>query len=458
MKATTYTFACLMLIMLSSCKKDYFDAKPNTGIITPQTIADYNKLLDYIAVSPKTSALPQMSSDDYYYLTSSAWQATSSKTERNAYIWASNLFDGEVLRQDWNTPYQGIFYANNALDGLANIPINANNQTEWNNLKARALFLRAYEYFDLVENFAAAYDSTSSKADLGVPLKLESGIDVIKQRATVEQTYNQILTDLATSSPLLPLSLPSARNQPSKISLMALTARIYLSMRKYSLAEKYADSCLSIYNVLVDYNTVSTTSSTPFPYTNPELLFHSTMVSYPAAQYDNGTRMSIDTVLYRSYDINDLRPKIYFVDRGASGIYPKRGYIGSGFQPFSGLAMDEVYLIKAECAARRNDLTNSMGALNTLLAKRYVTGTYVNYNPSNSQDALNKILLERRKELVWRGRRWSDLKRLNKEGANITLSRKLDGTTYMLAPNSPLYVFPIPDDEISFSGIAQNQR
>jgi len=52
--------------------------------------------------------------------------------------------------------------------------------------------------------------------------------------------------------------------------------------------------------------------------------------------------------------------------------------------------------------------------------------------------------------------RYTDLKRLNKEGANITLTRFIKGQTYTLLPNDPRYALPIPDDVIQVSGMPQN--
>ena len=55
--------------------------------------------------------------------------------------------------------------------------------------------------------------------------------------------------------------------------------------------------------------------------------------------------------------------------------------------------------------------------------------------------------------------RWEDLRRLNKEPRfATTLQRVSKGTTYTLAPNDPKYTFPIPDIEITLSGIPQNPR
>ena len=108
-------------------------------------------------------------------------------------------------------------------------------------------------------------------------------------------------------------------------------------------------------------------------------------------------------------------------------------------------------------SARAGNMNSAMADLNTLLQNRWKAGTFIPLLALNASDALNQILMERRKELLFRIR-WIDLKRLNKGGANITLTRILNGQTYTLAPNSPLYVFPIPPDEIQLSGIQQNIR
>jgi AAA+ ATPase superfamily predicted ATPase len=96
--------------------------------------------------------------------------------------------------------------------------------------------------------------------------------------------------------------------------------------------------------------------------------------------------------------------------------------------------------------------------LNHLLVRRWKTGTFVPFTAATAEEALDLILLERRKELVFRGVRWMDLKRLNKEGRNIELVRNLDGQIYRLAPNDLRYAMAIPKDIIQMTGIAQNPR
>lgn len=69
-----------------------------------------------------------------------------------------------------------------------------------------------------------------------------------------------------------------------------------------------------------------------------------------------------------------------------------------------------------------------------------------------------KILEERRKELILRGVRWGDIKRLNVIEPTIALTRTVGNEMYQILPNSPRYALPIPNDEIVMSGIEQNER
>ncbi|PTT01392.1 RagB/SusD family nutrient uptake outer membrane protein, partial [Pedobacter sp. HMWF019] len=361
---------------------------------------------------------------------------------------------------DWNLPYQTIFYANIVLEGL--VKSDSASSTKGQYLKGWALFSRAFAFYNLTRTFCKAYDAASANTDLGIPLRLASAIDYLKPRASLKESYNQIFADLNESLSLLPSERPSANlNRPSKIAAYALLARISLDMRNYTAAEKYAEQALALYSKLIDYNVVSQTSMTPFSRTNDELICNYGQYgnySYMTANYVEAPDR-VSALLIALYAPSDLRLKVFYGQNADGSFYKKRGYNGNGFYPFTGLATDELYLIKAECLARRNETKSAMDKLNQLLALRFdKSKTFQPVNASSSADALTKILLERRKELVWRGMRWNDLKRLNKEGANITLSRVLNGITYTLPPNDSRYVFPIPNDEITLSGIEQNPR
>ncbi len=109
-----------------------------------------------------------------------------------------------------------------------------------------------------------------------------------------------------------------------------------------------------------------------------------------------------------------------------------------------------------------------MSDLNTLLKTRWNTngGTtpYVNITAANADDALVKVLIERRKELLMRGSiRWMDLRRLNKDSRfrkdlSRTYTLNTVSSTYSLPANDPRYTLLIPQEVINNSKIAQNQR
>lgn len=118
-----------------------------------------------------------------------------------------------------------------------------------------------------------------------------------------------------------------------------------------------------------------------------------------------------------------------------------------------------MYLVRAEASARTGHPAQALSDLNTLLATRWKTGTYVPYATTDPAVALQDILTERRKELFARGLRWTDLRRLNQDPRfAVTLKRLIAGQAYALPPLDKRYVFPIPDDEIRLSGIPQNSR
>lgn len=457
-------FAVVLMAALASmaaCSKSPFlDKKPNTNLVVPTTLVDFQNLLDNTNVMGQTPVLGEMSSDNFY-LANSLWQTIDTK-EQNAYIWAVDIYGGQGQVPDWDVPYQQVFYANVVLEGLANVKVDSSNAAQYNALKGAALFTRAFAFYNLAQLFAPVYDSHSAGTDLSIPLRLSSDINAVSVHSTVQQTYDRILDDLHLAETLLPSIVPYAnRNRPSRPAAQALLARVYLSQRNYPQATLSADSCLQSYpNSLFLYDTLIATAFYPIPQLNSETLYQSVFLTnytgplveliYP--------QCVIDSTLYQSYDSNDLRRSFFYKTTSTGSPYLRSSYTGGVFL-FGGLATDEVYLIRAEGRARAGDISGAMDDLNTLLKTRWKAGTYIPFTASPAKEALDTILLERRKELAFRGLRWTDLRRLNKEGANITFTRYLNGTFYNLRPtDSLLYTLPIPPDVIAFSHMTQNKR
>jgi len=444
--------AVFFLTSLLSCKKDFLNKKPNTNIVIPSTLADMTQLLDDTNVY--NTSLDIVSADEYLYTST----ASVKQIEKNAYVWLPDIYRGEKPISDWTLPYNRIFTANVVLEEWEKLSEIDKNSVQGKYVKGWASFTRAFQYYSLVQLFSKAYDKSTAESDLGMPLKLSPNVNNIEQRASVQKTYDFIISELESSINLFSNAFPTQnRNRPSKAAALALLARTYLCMAEYEKALNAANASLSYYDQLLDYNGISKTASKPFDRFNVEILFYDQAnQGFPSIFTGASARTIVNSELISTYDDNDLRKVIFFSKSGQNSII-KDGYSTSAL-PFKGIAVDEVYLIKAECQIRNNDKEGAVSTINKLLEKRFATGLYTPFYSDSPSVILDKILTERRKELIWRGLRWCDLKRLNVSGANITISRTLDGKTYTLAPNDRKYVLPIPDDEIAYSRIQQNIR
>lgn len=455
-------FLILTILISLGCGKK-LDLKPNSSLVIPSTVEDFENLLDYTEVMNISPALAQISADEYYIPTLADFQSITLTPSRTGYLWQKDIFEGQTQVDDWKRPYAQIYYCNSILNELTKQ--NIDNNPELKRIKGWALFVRSYCFYELVSIFSKAYEASSANTDLGVPLKLNSAITQTVSRSTLQQSYDQIITDATEAANLLQKDVVlNKRNRPSKVAAYALLSRVYLSMRKYSEAEVFADKALSIFSSLTDYNSLPISSNiSSFSINSSEVIYFSNLIDYSETTFERGDVYGVLPSIVNLFEANDLRKSVWF-GQNTNGNWYIKGINNDRGYPFTGLATDELLLIKAECLARRNQSQEAMDQVNRLLITRWnpnATTPAKPYQPvmaTNPTDALNKVLQERKKSLLWRSVRWTDLKRLNLEGRNIELTRNFNGTIYRLEPNSPRYVMPIPDDEIALSGIQQNER
>jgi len=444
---------CILItvIIIIPCCKKYLDAKPDKQLEIPSTTQDMQALLDNFRKMNQNDPSGGEISCDNYYLTDASWNSLTTDMQR-IYLW-QNDFLFTAYPNMWSNAYDAIYIPNTVLDYLSGIKKTNDNADEWDDIKGQALYFRAKEFHQVACTWALAWNSVTASTDLGIPLRLNSDFNSPSERGTLEETYDQIISDLKESIPLLPV-MPVSVYRPSRPAAYGLLARVYLSMRKYELAGSYADSCLQLNNSLMDYNTLRASATWPIAAVNVETIMYSSARNWGPLS-NSGAK--IDSVLYASYDSNDLRKTIFFKNNN-NGTYGFKGTYTGGSAQFSGIATDEVYLVKAECEARGGNINGAMDDLNTLLITRWKQGTFVPFTAANVSDALNLILTERRKELLYRELRWMDIKRLNKEGANIMLKRIINGQTYILPSNDPRYALALPEDIIQQTGMQQNPR
>lgn len=436
----------ITLLSLSSCKK-YLEEKPDKKLATPSTIDDLEAMLDNYGILNKRYPSAGEVSSDNYYLTDADWGSLIER-QRNFYLWQKY----DDIGGDWSSPYNNIFYANIILETLDKMQTDNSSRTD--QIKGSALFIRGFNHFALSQLFAPPYDESTATKVLGIPIRLHSDVTIIPVRATVSDTYKSILSDIKNAITLLPVN-PIIKYHPSRPAAYGLLARVYLTMGKYDEAGLYADSCLQLYNILMDYNSINASAAIPFKQFNDEIIYDAT--SGAAASLVQ-SKAKVDTTLYSSYKTNDLRKTIFFKSNTNGSKSFKGNYTGiSSAALFVGIATDEVYLIRAESYARKGNTSAAVDDLNTLLIKRWKSGTFIPFVSTDAAETLGVILEERRKELLYRTLRWSDLRRLNKETnfAQI-IYRKIKGQEYQLAPGSLRYTFQIDRQAINISGIQQN--
>ncbi|HSC38618.1 MAG TPA: RagB/SusD family nutrient uptake outer membrane protein, partial [Chitinophagaceae bacterium] len=345
---------------------------------------------------------------------------------------------------DWSVAYQNIYIFNTVINGVQDSK--GGDQTLKNTVYAEALVHRAFTYFTLVNLYSKAYNASTAANDMGVPVLLEAKLFVDLTRPSVQKVYDQILSDLQTALPLLPVK-QDVNFRPSKAAAYALLAKTHLFMRHFNEASAFADSSLALSSDLNDYKNFVATTPFNFPsqYLDKEVLFRKI------------PRLTLNTIQLSPSLLNllgtaDLRYKL-FVKSGnnfspaftGSGYWPRDKYSGGYPDKVAvGLTVSETWLIKAECLARTGKGSDALTILNNFRKMRFATADYTSLTAASDAEALALVINERRLEFFGSGLRWLDQRRLSLDPQFAqSYTRVFDNVTYKLDPNSNQYVFPL---------------
>jgi hypothetical protein len=430
----------LVLLLLTACRK-YVDITPQ-GKIVPTTVADFRLLLNNSDVFNLAGGTTDLMTDDIAFTDPAMFTGVRPLSVLNIYSWAADNYQPQEEDEEWNLYYKQIYYANVVIAGLNGI--SGGDEGEKQLLISEARVHRAFAYLMLVTQYTLQYDAATAGQDAGVPLLLEPGYTQSLERAPVQKVYAQVLDDLQRAAALLP-GLPASKIHPSKAAAFALLSRAYLTMRNYPQAGAYADSTLQLQNTLYDLRAFAN-STNPFDFLSiPESYQHPEVILMKAA-YNQDAPLMLSPELLNLLGPDDLRRKVFGI--GDQLLYNYNGYFFSYISPFEsrhvGPRVGEMYVTKAECQARAGDAPGAMATLNSLRKQRFAVDKYVPLTATDAQDALVKSLAERRRELMGRGYRLADLKRLNKEpGFTKVITHPWSSGDITLAPNSHRYIYPV---------------
>ncbi|MFC3356389.1 RagB/SusD family nutrient uptake outer membrane protein [Sphingobacterium zeae] len=456
-KIITFGLAAIFVSSLASCRK--FVEIDLVGKRELKYTQDYQNLLNNSTSVERSYYWPVLASDDIYG-SDEAYLNTLSLTDANAYSWKSDIVGDNNEDPDWADQYKQIYLFNQVATEI--MDSQGGTDAQKRNILGQAKVHRALNYFNLVNSYAKQYDASTAHTDLGIPLLTSPDLYAKLDRKPVETVYTQIIDDLTSAIPDLP-EQANFNMLASRSAAEAILARVYLQMRDYGKALHYAELVLAkpAYK-LIDLKQYK---ATPNSYPNilndtEEIFIKSLRNSFPT--------LSLNPELLALFEPGDLRATLFTVDGSVftwssfkGKAYNKHRIISANGKVTNGPTLPELMLIKAEALARDNDrFAEAVAVLNTLRSKRFEDGAYKPLQAMDQQALLKIVINERRKELMGKGLRWFDQKRLAAEPGFITTkTRTYKGESFTLAPNSNRYVLPIASKYIVLNPeIIQNPR
>ncbi len=403
---------------------------------------------------------------------------------------SDRTFNYRETRIVWATLYNQIYAANQVVGIMDAESIKAGTNDLSKFYLAQALAIRAFDYFNLAQVYQFTYKGHENMPC--VPLILDTNANEAAAegcaRSTVQQVYDQILSDIDLAVELLESSatVRDDKRYLDAATAHGLRARIRLVMQDYAGALEDAKAAIEL------------SDATPLPLedskkpgfikmtepnwmwgvaiTETDRVVTSGIVNWPShmgslnyGYASVGAWRMISKALYNAIPATDTR-KGWFLDADSmsANLTAEQqdyvindagcpGYTQVKFAPYKGelysstnandiilMRIEEMYLIKAECEARSGDAASGAATL-----KEFVS-TYRNPDFTVGSDAnsvIDAVILQRRIELWGEGISYFDILRLGKG-----LDRRGAGFdakfVFNIGPEDPLMIYQIPKSEI----------
>ena len=448
LKSIYKVMGCAILAAsLSSCVNDWLDVAPSDGTDAGAALTSSSDLAAartgmYKALKGNSSLVDYYgqqffvygdvhAGDDYQYNNIGGSNRASFYYDMN-YQTASE-FTSNVA---WKSPYIVIGRANRIIAAAEGGALSdaAEAKATIDQYAAEAKVLRALAHFDLVRIYGKPYTEDQG-ASLGVPLVtgvLESNAK--PARSTVAEVYTQVVKDLTEAISSNALATETEPGYVSVWGAKAILSRVYLNMGDYANALSVAEDIIKNSGAALwtrDQYFKAWDASTP---NESEFLFRLNV----AGSTDNNDLNGIGNLQQRdgykemvatkkfvdmlSADPNDVRNKLFLPAKAEKevAVYGTNKVFLNKLRGQGGnlrnvtivpiIRLSEVYLTAAECAFRNNDKTKAVEYLNDLVKYRTTTEASL---ATVDNITLERILIERRKELIGEGQRYFDALRNN---------------------------------------------
>lgn len=339
------------------------------------------------------------------------------------------------------------------IDGVPTISVQEDNQKQLYIAELKAI--RAMAHFDLMRFFATSYDNPSALATSIVDKVIV--FDKLP-RNTVGEVTDFVNAELSAAyDVLVQFGDNSDVTRVTPLAVRALQARVALYTKNYEDAILYSQDVIDAVPLAAtptDYLDIWSDAS------DSEVVFELKRVTgngqigriFKDANGDVFFNVSND--LFQNFNNQDLRfYSLLDLDNSTLANLEVGKYIGPssnyGLADIKLFRVAEMYLIKSEALALKDtpDLPGAELAINELRASRNLGGVPpVSFNDQN--DAIDKILLERRLELCFEGHRFFDLKRFGRGIDRLPSDVLLNSFAEDLPAGDHLFTLPIPQSAI----------
>ncbi len=413
---------------------------------------------------------------------------------------------GTPTRMTWRETYKQIKTANSL---IATISVD----TEVPELQfslAQGLAVRAFDYWLLAQLYQFNY--VGHEQSLCVPLITDvneaQAATNGAPRATVQEVYDQILSDLNTAVTLLSKTTKTPESmidsKPKRMVSLAvaygLRARVYMTMHKYAEAAADAQAAIDAFNGrpysmdevrVPGFNNSDDASwmwsivvaSTDRPVTTGICNWPSMMGPFNYGYVTIGAWRWCSKTLYESVPASDAR-KGWWLDENYTSDHlsaQQQAYLNQYIDPenavpalssqtsflmpytqvkyglFGGsigeycsayevplMRVEEMYLILAEATGMSKSAAEGAAILQNLI-KNYRDPEYV-CSAASQEEFQTEVIRQRRIELWGEGLAFFDVMRLNL-GVNRVGTNAADRFNYDLKPDDPVLIYCIPDIE-----------
>ena len=453
LKSIYKVMGCAILAAsLSSCVNDWLDVAPSDGTDADAALTSSSDLAAartgmYAALKGNSNLVDYYgqqffvygdvhAGDDYQYNNIGGSNRASFYYDMNyqtASEFSSSTSSSNVA---WKSPYIVIGRANRIIAAAEGGALSdaAEAKATIDQYAAEAKVLRALAHFDLVRIYGKPYTEDQG-ASLGVPLVtgvLESNAK--PARSTVAEVYTQVVKDLTEAISSNALATETEPGYVSVWGAKAILSRVYLNMGDYANALSVAEDIIKNSGAALwtrDQYLKAWDASTP---NESEFLFRLNV----AGSTDNNDLNGIGNLQQRegykemvatkkfvdmlTSDPKDVRNDMFLPATAAKEVatYGTNKVFLNKLRGQGGnlrnvtivpiIRLSEVYLTAAECAFRKNDKTKAVEYLNDLVKNRTTTEASL---ATVDNITLERILIERRKELIGEGQRYFDALRNN---------------------------------------------